>query len=513
MNNNITFREFMLPMPDGVHLYTRCEYPGDGKYPAVLIRTPYEEGRGSACRDENARLFLEHGYVVVTQHVRGRGESEGVCVPYDEHDDGLATIEHIRNMPFYNGEIFLTGGSYLASAHLCSLADAPTDIKGAALSIQTDRLYFRNFKNGCNYNLNNFEWWLRMLSRRYPDARMETPPLRPYADIAKRVLGEDLASYTDGLIHDTCDGVHTSDSRWNVMDTLSIPILLTEGWYDFYIDGMIDMWRRMPEETRCRSAMIIGPYAHDVKVGKSSDYPLENAELPESYIVDWFDSIREGGEYPHVPLGKLKYYSVGEGRWYVTDDLDACRDRLRLYLTDTGKLGKRVAKTGVFSYKYDPDNSPSPYRYRGALRAHAPNSVVGVLSFVGEPFIKGHSFFGEIEVHLEVSTDCEDTAFFVRVYLVEGGESYTLTETAGALSALVDSYVPGERVAIKLVTPHMAFTVKRGSTIRIDVSSVSGMYMPHANVKGHFALVNSTRVATNSVFVGKSYIELKLSKK
>ena len=161
---HITVTEAMVPMPDGVRLYTRYTVPrGAKKCPIVYIRTPYEKSHnGEAHHVEGGGAnspYAKRGYAVLTQHCRGRGDSEGECIPYREREDGLATLAFIRSLPFYNGEIYVMGGSYLATVHLSYLADAPNDIKGACLQVQTDRMYYRNYVNGCNYKLNNAGWW------------------------------------------------------------------------------------------------------------------------------------------------------------------------------------------------------------------------------------------------------------------------------------------------------------------------------------------------------------------
>ena len=154
-NDIVTVTETFLVMPDGVRLYTRYAVPkGIEKCPIVYIRTPYEASHDQTqhnIESYNSDLFIKNGYAVLLQHCRGRGDSEGVCVPYQEREDGLATIDFIRSLPFYNGEIYITGGSYLATTHFCYLSAQPKDIKGACLEIQTDRLYYRNYRNGCNY--------------------------------------------------------------------------------------------------------------------------------------------------------------------------------------------------------------------------------------------------------------------------------------------------------------------------------------------------------------------------
>ena len=145
---------------DEIKLYTRIIIPdGVDKCPLIFIRTPYEKALAESplCPQKyETNIFLDAGYALVYQHCRGTGESEGECIPYkNEREDGLFTLEYIRTLDFYNGEIYLMGGSYLSSAHLLYLADKPKDIKGAVLEIQTDRMYYRNYMNGCNYNFCN----------------------------------------------------------------------------------------------------------------------------------------------------------------------------------------------------------------------------------------------------------------------------------------------------------------------------------------------------------------------
>ena len=100
---------------------------------------------------------------------------------------------------------------------------------------------------------------------------------------------------------------------------------------------------------------------------------------------------------------------------------------------------------------------------------------------------------------MKVKTNCNDTAFFMRVYFVEDGVSYNLTEGITSLSYLNPDYRAGEECLIDILTGPVGFTLKAGSRIRADISSHSDLYAPHANVRGHWALVEDVRVARNTV--------------
>ena len=59
-----------VPLRDGIHLDANVFYPAGGtRYPAILIRTPYGKG---ADFPPGYTSFIQHGYAVVLQDVRGR---------------------------------------------------------------------------------------------------------------------------------------------------------------------------------------------------------------------------------------------------------------------------------------------------------------------------------------------------------------------------------------------------------------------------------------------------------
>jgi len=113
--------EEMVPMKDGKKLYTYGVLPPEGvKCAIVFARSPYvkETRVDMAAYAKSQAGALKRGYAYVQQHVRGTGMSEGDWVPYvTERDDCLSTLEWIRKLPHYSGEIFLVGGSYCASVH------------------------------------------------------------------------------------------------------------------------------------------------------------------------------------------------------------------------------------------------------------------------------------------------------------------------------------------------------------------------------------------------------------
>src|SRR5678815_4836611 len=85
--------EAMIPMRDGVRLYTQIDAPARAteQLPILILRTPY--GLGEIKPDQLATALTElseDGYIFVRQDIRGRFRSEGEFVmlrqPRDPND-------------------------------------------------------------------------------------------------------------------------------------------------------------------------------------------------------------------------------------------------------------------------------------------------------------------------------------------------------------------------------------------------------------------------------------------
>lgn len=136
--DNYSKREVMIPMRDGISLFTAIYEPLENKSrsgiedsaaPLIMMRTPYSIGPyGQLGFSSNLRKkfrpYLERGYVVVLQNVRGRFLSEGVYEnirPFipdkelsqtDEASDTYDTVEWLLHNVYFNGSVGVTGVSY-----------------------------------------------------------------------------------------------------------------------------------------------------------------------------------------------------------------------------------------------------------------------------------------------------------------------------------------------------------------------------------------------------------------
>ena len=129
LSRHYSKQEVMIPMRDGIELYTSIYKPVDADdRPVLIVRTPYScapYGEGwKSDLSEYMQEFLLNSYIIVFQDVRGRYMSQGDFVnvrPYlpgkngietDEASDTYDTIDWILDNVQTNGAVGVTGMSY-----------------------------------------------------------------------------------------------------------------------------------------------------------------------------------------------------------------------------------------------------------------------------------------------------------------------------------------------------------------------------------------------------------------
>src|SRR5215469_10546738 len=114
-------------MSDGVELVSDHYYaPGSVPHPTLLMRQPYGRDIASTVVYAHPVWFARHGYNVVIQDVRGRGDSTGEFYPFrNEQQDGAETIAWLRTLPESNGKIGMYGFSYQGMTQWLAAAAQP----------------------------------------------------------------------------------------------------------------------------------------------------------------------------------------------------------------------------------------------------------------------------------------------------------------------------------------------------------------------------------------------------
>ena len=111
-----------------------------------------------------------------------------------------------------------------------------------------------------------------------------------------------------------------------------------------------------------------------------------------------------------------------------------------------------------------------------------------------------------MEAELSVSSDCEDTCFYIRLSVDKGDGNWILLRDDITSIAYDSPYKIGERRLLRFRFADHAFRLSKGDRLRVDVASANSQFAPHPNVAGAAFAVKSPRVANNTVYADDSRI-------
>lgn len=523
MNN--TLIEYMVPMRDGVKLYTLVQLPETGKkLPTIIKRNPYAD---TPPEMEPFRKENTHGYAIVYQECRGTGRSEGDCIPYiNEHNDGLDTLDWIRKQDFYNGELFLEGQSYLCSVHYSYLKTNQPDIKGACLMIQDTERYNLIYRHGFFKLGLHGSWAVNMYKKktfRKKNFVHETFRTLPLAGFTENIYGERAEFLEDEISHPDPEDpfwktVKGGSDFSRAVHESNIPILLATGFYDIYTDGIFDIWNTLPESRRNECTMIVSPYDHNWRGFNREGLPVfPNAKIGEvcpDFVYIWFDHIRKGTPLEFIKRGEIVYYPMFHGPWKYEKFLSNGKNTVKFYLDQTKKLSVEQGTPGEITYLYNP-YAPAEfkgsgcYTFGGMQYQDPPDSRYDIISFLTDPFEKDSLVKGGSSVDLHVKSTAPDTCFYVRLSIVREDGTLVLRDDIDSLCRTIPDYKPGETAVLHFDFAEHCYEVKAGEQLRLDVSSSCWPhFLVHTNRKGAMIEQTGADLAHNTICTGSSVLTL-----
>jgi uncharacterized protein len=496
--------DLRAPMRDGIRLSTNVFHPpGKGRYPTILIRTPYNKGSDlpSGCGD-----FIQRGYAVVVQDVRGRYGSEGVFEPLDqEGPDGYDTLNWIARQPWSDGNVGMTGGSYVGIAQWKAAVTGNPHLKAIFPVVSGDDDYLDRFYSPggamkLGHRLLWFSWNFASPGFRAPPFAAITTslPLRT-ADLV--ATGRTVDAWQKALNHPSYDDFWKRLSIREHMDRVRVPVFSAGGWYDNYVDSDLDGFTaldRVPGHPEHH--IVIGPWAHNIasKFGAIDFGPTASSPL-RAYELAWFDRWLKGPADP-PPTGSqsppVNIFVMGLNRWRDEREWPLARTRYtKVYLDSTGHANG-LDGDGALDWKPAQGPDPDHFTYDprkpvptlgGAICCSATIFPWGpidqrpvekrrdVLVYTSAALTRELEVTGSVRVILYASTSAPDTDFTAklvdlfpsgearnlcdgilrmryregldRTLLASGSEIYALTIPAGVTSNV---FLPGHRIRLEI---------------------------------------------------------------
>lgn len=524
----------MVPMKDGTLLATDVYLPGgNGPFPTVLVRTPYGKGNDVA----PYYRFVQRGYAMVIQDVRGREDSQGQWLPMCyEREDGSDTLDWIAAQPWSTGSVAMTGGSYLGYVQWAAAASGNPHLKAMLSSVCSGSPFVDIPRRGGCFNSGALAWAFAVSQQRTDPSLMvrddwdQVMEIRPLRDLPRKATGHDIPFLTTWLDHMDYDEMWDACNWKSHTAQAKVPALIMSGWFDD--NGMgtteaLELCSSLEDQK-----VVLGPWIHS---GNAS-YDLHGFALGSNALrydmdllcLDWLEHYLKGVDNGVERGPRVEYYTTGSNCWKTAQHWPVENSReVTLYL-DGENDGDAVKNQGLLvpappeapvvdTFRYDPENPATHIVDLSENELEVPSDYTqeelrpDILCYTTAPLQEDLTITGDATVLVYLSSDCVDTDLVVRITDVsESGLSRKLAD--GVLSARYrhrfdqpELMVPGEVYPISIRTTKLSHTFKRGHQLRLTItSSAKNFIFPNRNMGQGFDGVAS-KVAENSIHHGGAY--------
>lgn len=500
-------KDVMIPMRDGVNLAGDIYRPKrQGRYPCIVVRTPYEKGEMKHEYPFLGKLFASQGYACLIQDTRGKHRSEGHFYAFAyEGNDAYDTVDWIAEQDWCDGNVGMFGSSYLGLSQWLSAplqnphlkAMVPTFVSQKAYDIVRGNSGVFRLKDALVWNYEN----MARQKRSSQDIDWKKAVFHLPVIQADEQLSCTIPAFKDWVQHSDEDGYW---GQWRADDKIQhiiTPALVVAGWFDMFLASSLFNFQKMiseggSEEAR-QTQLIVGPWTHhpdltfkEISYGKSS---LIRKQL--HVAVRWYDHWLKGlssidAEWP------IHLFVMGANIWRREREWPLTRTLYKRYYLHSGGRAMTAQGDGkltlVFpdvqtadTYTYDPLN-PVPSiggsaifgdGWEGPQEQKEVEGRRDVLVYTTDPLEEDVEVTGPIALKLYASSSAPDTDFVGKLTDVHpNGKSYHvqvgIIRARYRLSLSEPSFLEKDRVYLFHID--MAATsqlFKKGHRIRLQITS------------------------------------------
>jgi hypothetical protein len=417
-------QKVMMPMRDGIRLATDIYRPkGEGKYPIVFSRTPYNfntwsDGKMGTGPLQAAYEAVSRGYVYVVQNERGRFFSEGEWdILGTPITDGYDALEWMSKQKWSNGKVGLIGCSStaewqmaVASQNHPALAAMVAQGFGAGVGRVGKFMEQGNwYRGGAQQML--FTSWLygtqhdkmapilpkgiqqKDLQRiqKFYDMAPEMPKVDwalglkhlPVQDIIKNAQGAD-GIYEKMIVRKPNDPAWFNSGLYHDNMSLEVPAYWFVSWYDVSSAPNIALFNQVRNAAKSKNVadnqyLVIAPVLHC-----SFKRATENTIVGERSVGDarlnydeltwgWFDMLLKGSQNDFkAKQPRVRYYTMGSNKWQQAESFPLPNTEIKdFFLASAGKANTRngdgalsltpPSKDNPDAFTYDPMNPVGSY--------------------------------------------------------------------------------------------------------------------------------------------------------
>jgi putative CocE/NonD family hydrolase len=418
-------RDVAVPMPDGVVLLGDHYRPArnDAPMPAVLIRSPY--GRAGFAGMVFAAPLARRGFQVFIQSTRGTFGSGGQFRPFlHEQADGLATVAWLREQPWCDGRVSMTGGSYLGHTQWAVAPYVDPPLESVSLNITAAKISSAFYEHDAPGLRNALNWSgqigrqeraaFGLLPNPVQIARMKKAlrklPLQA-ADVD--VAGAPVAFWRDFVEHSAPGDDFWARADHNHADLSKLPpVSMVTGWWDLFLAEQLRDYAAI-RAAGVTATLTVGPWLH-----------AEPGELRaiSRQDVTWLRQHFDGGPPSADP--PVRVYLQQAGSWLKLEQWPPPGVvATPYYLRTAGRLAPEAEPGDPMPawFVYDPAE-PTPSAGGPVLQPPGKQVDNGpiesrsdVLTYTSLPLSADQDLVGPVSARIFVRTETEYADLFVRL--------------------------------------------------------------------------------------------------
>lgn len=477
---NYTKHEFLVPMRDGVRLFTSVYTPKNAgeQYPLLLNRTPYtvapygiDNYRTNLGPSEK---FAREGFIFVYQDVRGKGRSEGQFVhvrPHnpnkrgpkdiDESSDTYDTVDWLlKHVPNHNGKAGIYGISYPGFYAAQGAIDAHPGMKASSPQAPVSEWFigddFRH--NGALFLSHAFRFLSNFGQDVRPTGEAGAPSTMPFnyatpdaydfylrtgplQNFDEKYFHGKIDYWKELIENDTYSPYWQSRNLRAHMKNIRPAMMTVGGWFDAEdLFGALRLYGAIEKQNQGSNNMLVmGPWIHGGwsrgdgdRLGhvpfnaKTAEFYRDNIEFP---FFLYHLKGRGDGKLPEAWM-----FETGRNEWHKHEAWPPKEATAKtLYLTEGGKLAAQPSASPADSFDEYISDPAKPVPYMGEVTQNMnitymvadqrfASSRPDVLVYETEPLENDLRVAGPLKVSLYVSTTGTDSDWVVKVIDVYPGD-------------------------------------------------------------------------------------------
>jgi putative CocE/NonD family hydrolase len=354
-------QEHMIPMRDGLKLYTAVYIPRDTSqtWPILIKRTPYacspygpDKYPASLGPSEH---FVRARYIFVNQDVRGRFLSEGTfeqvrphltskTTPQqiDESTDAWDTIDWlVKNIQGHNGKVGMAGISYPGFYASAGMIDAHPALAAVSPQAPVGDWYFDDFLHHGAFFLAHAFRWLNGNAQERTGPTTERPAPKPLpsldgyqmfldagtiTEINRRWLQDSVPFWNEMMAHPNRDDFWQRRAILPHLKNVAPAVMVVTGWFDAEdLYGSFKTFQSIEKlNPAVNNVLVVGPWIHGgwasttgERLGQVSFDSPTAVHYRAEIEFPFFEKYLKGRELP-APA-EATVFETGSNTWRTFD--------------------------------------------------------------------------------------------------------------------------------------------------------------------------------------------------